>query len=234
MGRFKHDEVSHYGGSGSSGYFSLKDNGDTAQVRFMYNGIDDVDGYAVHQVEIDGRRRWVNCLRDYNSPVDDCPFCREKKFQSAKLFVPIFNEDTGKVEVWERGKTFFGTIGGLIARYSNTDTPFVSQVFEIERQGKKGDQTTKYGIYPVGQPDDTTLEDLPELPNIIGGIVLDKSADDMEYYLETGEFPPEENEEFEGRASRNERSQRREPQEPRRAERRTPANNRGNRRRDAF
>ena len=189
--RFRHDEVDRYGGQGGSGYFSLKDNGDIAQVRFMYNGIDELEGYAVHEVEIDGKKRWVNCLRDYNSPLDDCPFCRERKFQTAKFFIPIYNLDENKVQIWERGKKFASQMTSLMSRYSNADVPFCSQVFEIERQGKKGDTSTTYGIFPVGSADNTTLDDLPELPTILGSVVLDKSAEDMEYYLEAGSFPPE-------------------------------------------
>ena len=156
-------------------YFSLKDDGHVARVRFMYNNIDDIEGYAVHEVEVDGRKKYVNCLREYNSRLDDCPFCKAKKFQSAKLFIPLYNIDEDKVQIWERGKTYFSIISGLFARYSSADTPLVSQVFEIERNGKKGDTATRYGIFPVGQPDDTTLEDLPEVPAILGTQILDKS-----------------------------------------------------------
>ena len=220
MGRFRADEVDNYGGSGGGGYFSLKDDGDAARVRFMYNGIDDLEGYAVHEVEIDGRKRYVNCLRDYNSPIDDCPFCRERNRQVAKLFIPVYNVDEDKMQVWERGKKYFAKMTSLISRYANADTPFCAQMFDIERHGKKGDTATQYEIYPVGTADKTTLDDLPERPVILGGLVLDKTADDMEYFLEAGYFPPEdqparrrgrrEDAESSGRSdSREERSERR-------------------------
>lgn len=232
MGRFRADEADNYGGSGGGGYFSLKDDGDTARVRFAYNSIDDLEGYAVHEVEIDGRKRYVNCLRDYNSPIDDCPFCRERNRQVAKLFVPVYNIDEDKMQVWERGKKYFAKMTSLISRYSNADTPFCGQVFDVERHGKKGDTSTQYEIYPVGSADGTTLEDLPELPKILGGVVLDKTAEDMEYYLEEGYFPPEDTQpvrrggaprsaERDSREERSERSSRRE------VGRRTP-NRRGN------
>ena len=179
MGRFRADEADNYGGSGGGGYFSLKEDGDTARVRFAYNSINDLEGYAVHEVEIDGRKRYVNCLRDYNSPIEDCPFCRERNRQVAKLFVPVYNIDEDKMQVWERGKKYFAKMTSLISRYSNADTPFCGQVFDVERHGKKGDTSTQYEIYPVGSADGTTLEDLPELPKILGGVVLDKTAEDV-------------------------------------------------------
>ena len=213
MARFKHDEVDHYGGQGGAGYFSLKNDKDVATVRFMYGDIDDVEGYAVHQVEVDGKKRYVNCLREYNQPIDDCPFCKAKQFQTAKLFIPLYNVDEDRVQVWERGKKFFSKISSICARYGNGD--LVSHKFEIERNGKAGSTQTTYEIYEVGQ-DSTTLEDLPDIPEVVGGIVLDKSAEDMEFYLENGYFPPEGDEMPIRRRNTEE-----EPE--RRSERRTPA-----------
>lgn len=219
MARFKHDEVDHYGGQGGAGFFRLENDKDVATVRFMYNGIDDVEGYSVHTIELDGKKRYVNCLRNYNDPIDKCPFCREKMFTAAKLFIPIYDETDGTVKVWERGKKFFGKISNVCARYNNT----VSHTFDVQRLGKAKDVSTTYEIYETGQ-DDTTLEDLPDLPVILGGFVLDKSADDMEYYLQEGQFPPEDDEPVRRRPSSN-------SADSDRATRRTPANNR---RREAF
>lgn len=220
MARFNTETADKYGGQGGAGYFSLKNDKDVARVRFMYNGIDDVEGYAVHQVEIDGKKRYVNCLREYNEPKDKCPFCREGMFTTAKLFVPLYNVDEDKVQVWERGKKFVAKISSICARYPNV----VSHVFEIERNGKKGEQTTTYEIYEVDK-DETTLEDLPEASNPLGTIVLDKSADDMDFFLDNGYFPPDGDEvPVRRRSSRSEESA-----GEIRSTRRTPAN-----RREAF
>lgn len=222
MARFNTETADKYGGQGGAGYFSLKNDKDVARVRFMYNGIDDVEGYAVHQVEIDGKKRYVNCLREYNEPKDKCPFCREGMFTAAKLFVPLYNVDEDKVQVWERGKKFVAKISSICARYPNV----VSHVFEIERNGKKGEQTTTYEIYEVDK-DSTTLEDLPEITDPLGTIVLDKSADDMEFFLDNGYFPPDGDEVPVRR--RSSKAEEQPVQEERRSTRRTPAN-----RREAF
>lgn len=220
MARFNTETADKYGGQGGAGYFSLKNDKDVATVRFMYNGIDDVVGYAVHQVEIDDKKRYVNCLREYNEPKDKCPFCRENKFTTAKLFIPVYNIDQDRVQIWERGKKFISKISSICARYPEV----VSHKFEIERNGAKGDTSTTYEIYEVGK-DDTTLEDLPEAQEILGTIVLDKSADDMEFFLDNGYFPPEGDD-----APVRRRSSRQEEEPPfdedrqdRRGSRRTPA-----------
>ena len=191
MARFNAETAENYGGNGGHGFFSLANDKDTARVRFMYNGIEDLQGYAVHEVEIDGRKRYVNCLREYNESVDNCPFCADHRFQLANLYVPLYVLDekgNGEVKLWERGKKFIAKISSICSRYPN----LVSHIFEIERNGKKGEQTTTYEIYEVDQ-DDTILEDLPEVPEIVGGVVLDKSYEDMEYYLDKGVFPEESN-----------------------------------------
>ena len=218
MARFKADEVDNYGGQGGTGFFYLKEDKEVAHVRFMYSGIEDVEGMSVHEVEINGKKRYVNCLREYSDPIDKCPFCRAKKYTSAKLFVPLYDVDTGNVKIWERGKKFFGKMSSICYRYKDT----VSHVFEIERNGKKNDTSTTYEIYEI-EHDDTKLEDLPDLPVILGGLVLDKSADDMEYYLQEGQFPPEDDELVVRRRPSSESVER---------TRRTPAN--GNYRREAF
>ena len=203
MARFRAEEIDRYGGQGGGGYFSLKNDGDVADIRFLYNDIEDVDGISVHRVEVDGKNRYVNCLREYNDPLDACPFCRERMYTTAKLFIPVYNIDEDKVQVWERGKKFFSKLSSLCSRYPN----LVSHVFEVERNGKPGDTQTTYEIYEK-EKDDTTLEDLPEAPSALGGVVLDKTAEDMEAFLETGYFPPEGGDVVPRRRNRNDREER--------------------------
>lgn len=227
MARFNAETAENYGGNGGHGFFSLANDKDTARVRFMYNGIEDLQGYAVHEVEVDGRKRYVNCLREYNELIDNCPMCAAQRFQVAKLYIPLYviDERTGKGEIklWERGKKFIAKLSSICSRYPN----LVSHIFEIERNGKKGEQTTTYEIYEVGQ-DDTILEDLPEVPEILGGVVLDKTAQEMEHYLDYGEFPSTEQPTERRAESRREEVTRRTPANTNRREVESP------RRREAF
>lgn len=184
MARFKVTDSDKYGNN-SANYFSLKNDKDVARVRFMYRKVEDVEGVAVHKVNIDGRDRYVNCLRSYDEPLSKCPLCESGSFQLARFYIPMYDTDEKTVKIWERTKKFGARISSLCARYPD----LVSHIFEVERNGKAGDKNTQYEIYEVSQ-DDTKLEDLPEIPNVIGTMVIDASADDMNYYLDTGEFPP--------------------------------------------
>lgn len=219
MAKFNAKDADNYGGQGGGGFFSLKNDKDVATVRFMYNTLGDVEGYAVHEIELDGKKRYVNCLREYNEPLDVCPLCAAKYKVLAKVFVHVYDEETQEVKVWDRGKTFFSKLSSLCARYN----PLVSTPFEIERNGKKGDTSTTYETYAL-QTDDITLDDLPEVPELLGSLILDKSADELDYFLDTGIFEGDEEEE-EAPPARNPRADRRasQPAEQNAVRRRTPS-----------
>ena len=106
----------------------------------------------------------------------------------------------------------------ICSRYSNSDTPLCAHEFYIEKKKKKGDTSTTYEFFEVSK-DNTTLEDLPEVPNPLGGLVLDKSAEDMDFYLESGYFPPDGDDEDEQPVRRRESRDRDRDDAPRR---RTP------------
>lgn len=188
MGRFGANEADNYGGSGGSSFFQLKNDGDVAKVRFLYNSMEDVLGYAVHEIEVDGKRRYVDCLRSYDEPKSACPLCAANNMQKAKMYIPLYDVDEKEVKIWERGKNFIPKISSLCARYSNADIPLVAQTFEIERHGKPRDTNTTYEIFPVGQPDNKRLEDFPEPPEVLGSIILQKTASEMDEYLNNGSF----------------------------------------------
>lgn len=184
MAKFGVGDADRYGG-GSGKFFSLKGDGDKALVRFMYNTIDDVECMAIHEIEINGRRVAVDCLREYNQPREDCPFCEAGLKQVAKVFIPIYNVDSEEPQIWERGKSYLKDLSSLCTRYK----PLVATPIEIERVGAPGDTNTKYDRYPQ-ESDETTLEDLPEALDIFNeDIVKQVSFDDMNYYLDHGKLP---------------------------------------------
>lgn len=232
MPRFSFEDADKYGSSGSkSSYFSLKDDGDTAKVHLLGNDMNDFPGYAVHRVPIGDGFRYVNCLREAGEPKDVCPFCAEGSHDPdiskvwAKLFIPLYNIEDDEVQIWERGKSFFKELSQYCAH-----TPHVSEaVTEVTRSGKKGDTSTTYRLYELKEKDDFNMEDVADdMPEVLGTIILDKTAEEMEYYLSHESFPDSvsennrrddarrpQREESEGRESRARRGE-----EPRRRPRR--------------
>jgi len=192
MARFNVANADNYGGQGGGGYFSLKEDKETAQVRFLYDTVDDIEGFAVHEIPDKNSnspyaKKSVNCLREYGAPVDDCPFCKAGKPVKVKYFVPIWNIKENRMQTWERGKKFGGRLSSMCSRYPHLYT----HIFEIERQGASGSTETQYEIWETGQTD-VKLEDFGEIQNPLGSHVLDKSAEDMQYYLDRGSFMDDE------------------------------------------
>lgn len=195
MARFNANDAENYGGQGGGGFFSISEDKGIKRVRFLYNNEDDIEGFSVHEVEVGEKKRYVNCLRTYKDPVDMCPFCREHYKTQVKLLIPVYNVDEEQCQIWDRGKKMFEKMSALCSRYAKKEN-LVQHIFEVERHGKPKDTGTTYEIFEVDM-DDTQLDDFEDIPKLLGGLVLDKSAEDMEYYIGEKQFPPEDDEEEE-------------------------------------
>lgn len=177
------DSEKYFSGSGSD-WFQLKNDGDVARVQFMLNSIDDIPIFSTHRVKVGDKERYVDCLRNPNDPIDVCPFCAAGMPAKAVRFIVMFQHDDNKVKIWERGRQFISKLQGLINRYN----PLEDKVFEIERHGKAGDTGTKYEIYPLDGVDSVNMDDI-EMPELEGSLILQKTPEEMEAYLDTGRFP---------------------------------------------
>ena len=190
MAKFGINDADNYGGNGA-GYFTLKDDGDSAVVRFMYNTVDDIEGYAVHRVDVgNGRNRYVSCLReDYNQPMDDCPLCANRNFQQAKFFFNVFDCETEEAKLWERGKNI---LKSLIPVLNQIQGPICGTPIRITRRGVSGDMNTRYD-FELLAPDGMTMEDLPEATDPMEAVILTFSTDELNTYVRTGRLPGMEN-----------------------------------------
>lgn len=195
MARVKFDEMEKFVVKKANRWFSIKDDHDVARVRFMFNDLNDLP-IRVHNVKVGDIYQSVACLRDYNDPVHKCPLCESGNNPAVKLFIPLVEEDDDNVKFWQRPQSFGSKISSQFTRYKD----FPSHVFEVERLGKAGDMKTTYELYEVDK-DNTRLSDY-EVPDAIGTVVLDKTAQEMRDFLETGSFDNESQEENR-RESRN-------------------------------
>lgn len=183
MARINYEESEKYQQS-QSDWFQLKDHGDCARVQFLFDDMNGLDIFACHTVKVGDKDRYVDCLRKYDDPIDMCPLCASGFPVKPVRFVTMYQHDDQKVKIWERGKQFITKVQGLMARYS----PLSNFVFEIERFGAKGSKETKYDIFPMQNIDPVDLSQV-EKPELLGGLILDKNAQEMEVYLQTGNFP---------------------------------------------
>lgn len=186
MARINANDMEKYQ-TGENNFFKLDDDGKFATVQIMAKNLDDLDVFSVHEVETDKYKKLVDCVREsYDSPVDDCPLCSAGIQRKSVLVLFLFDHETQTVKIWQRGPKFLKKIEMLCSRYENLE----DVVIDIERRGKKGDWGTTYEILPRPdvEPYDLSEVEKPSLDKLI----LEKSADDMQYYLDNNKFPDDE------------------------------------------
>lgn len=189
MAKFGLDKAEFYGGQGGGGFLSFKHR-ETARIRLLYNSVSDVEGYAVHNVELGGKKRYVDCLCGADGDKSKCPLCMAGFFTEVRYFVPVFDEDTGAVLTWDRGRTYGKILRNLFRDYA-AEKPLTSTCFRVTREiNVQG--FPFYSITPEFT-DDTTASDLPDYnANVYGKLVLVKTAEEMQNYLDYGDFYGEE------------------------------------------
>lgn len=187
--KFNVTEIDNYS-QDTAGYFSLKNDGDSCRVRVLFENVNDVEGFCVHQVRLKtGGFRYVDCLREYSDPMDMCPLCSsgvedDRKLRT-KLWIPLYKVETGEIVFWERGKDFWKKV--LYPLMVEKGEPFCGYTFSIVRHGEANDINTTYEFIEESV-DDTTLDDFDEVPNPVGTMILQKTYEELEKFIKTRTF----------------------------------------------
>ncbi len=189
MGRINYEDVDKYGNNSDTEFLKLQNDGDMITAQLMISDMEDVDIFACHSVVVgkwdDGndKTRFVNCLRNYDEPLDVCPLCAVGLKTQVVMMLAMVDTQDGKIKIWNRGKTFVPKIKNFVNRWGDMRMKPV----DIIRNGKKGDTRTTYDIQiSPSEPIDISEYEKPEF---LGGYIMDKNADEMQAYLDTGSFP---------------------------------------------
>ena len=183
----------------SVSYFALKNDGDEAVVRFIYDNPNQFDLLTVHTVQIDGKYKKVSCLRTPMEPLNKCPLCEKGDKLQQKFFVKLIeyvrDEKTNQIipvaKVWERPASYSKVLNGYFSEvYILSDC-----IFKIKRHGAKGDMNTTYDTIPanpqVYKPE-YYVKDFSAFDNYkLSYIVMEKSYSDLAQFVTTGTFPEE-------------------------------------------
>lgn len=128
-------------------FFVLPNDGDYADVVFLYKSINDVLVGDVHYISTPSYKGYAFCTGN------GCPACNYPTQSGRgirldhKIFIPLYNIQKNKIEFWDRS-TFFEQV-----LHKSVFNPFPDPsqaVFRITRRGEAGSRDTKYEIMPVG------------------------------------------------------------------------------------
>ena len=186
MAKVSIEEAAKFSG-GSNVFFSLKEDKEKKLVRFLYKTVNDIDSYLVHQVKVDGKNRWVDCLKNPSDPESKCPLCDAGYKKDARSFILVWDEKEEAAKLWERSASW---VDRNLVPVLNcvTSEEIVGTVFKVVRSGKRGDKDTTY-LLMLQNSDDVKMEDLQEELPATDMTILKKTPEEMEQFIETGEFP---------------------------------------------
>lgn len=202
MPKISVEEVSSYvqKGEGSGiGFFSLKNDKDFAYVRILHEKKSDFDIQVIHRIQINGKDRNVSCLRTSKDPIDVCPLCNKGEKVGVRFYVHLLQYSKDEAGKWKGEHKVFERSSKWIEKileYATTYQPLHETVFKVIRIGKSGDLKTDYSFMPipnVSNEYEYFEDDLEFAPVNETQIVLEKTADQLKYYLSYGKFPDEGN-----------------------------------------
>ena len=197
-------------GSAKVGYFKLKNDGDIAIARINLSSTDEFSFAAIHTIGINGKWMKVGCLSPFGMNNGSCPLCNAHSTNpkgaiskaSKKMFIPMLvsyrdpNAATGYTApapvIWDRPAAFSRELANKLMIAGDLRNTLVL----ITRNGKAGDMQTTYSMdilpaeHPVFKPD-MIPADFSAFNNfnIARHSYWEKTAEEIQAYLTTGQFP---------------------------------------------
>lgn len=188
------------------GFFKLKNDGDEAFIRINVGSLDDLQFATVHQLGAAQRWMKISCLNEVGSYSDNCPLCKKvadgdttigkaSKKVYVQLLVAYRDTATGGLQkeqpvIWERPAGFSREIATLLRDY---DGDLRKHVFKVTRNGAAGSKQTAYSISYIPNFDklEVVSNDFSAFTNfnIAKHSYWEKTIEEIEAFLETGEFP---------------------------------------------
>lgn len=143
--------VESYNEARFGGFFLLRNDGDFADVVFMYRNKDDVLVADTHYVKGSDYSGYVHCCGR------GCPACSKGIRVQTKLFIPVYNINEKKIQFWDRTMRFEPQLMNDV--FKNFPDPS-NYVFRITRHGQAGSVDTTYEIQAIGRNNIMSYSDI--------------------------------------------------------------------------
>lgn len=163
------------------GLFLLRNDGDYADVIFLYRSLDDVLIADTHYIKSADYSGYVHCCGR------GCPACAKGIRVQNKLFIPVYNLTSNQIEFWDRSVRFENQLStDVFEKYPNPS----EYVFRITRHGAAGDISTTYQITAVGRNTSESYDAILKkfnikMPDHYSNIVREYSAAELGHMMNT-------------------------------------------------
>lgn len=164
---------------GYDNYFSLRNDGDSADVIFLYRNTSDVLVADAHYIKSNDYTGYVHCCGR------GCPACGKGISVRNKLFIPMYNFNTSRIEFWDRNMFFENQLNqDVFGKFPNPS----EFVFRITRHGQARDVNTTYQIQAIGKNDtmpyDVVMSKFnTKVPDVYNNVIREFSAGELNLML---------------------------------------------------
>lgn len=171
--------VTQYNEERFGGLFMLREDGESKDVVFLYRNVDDVLIADTHYIKSPEYTGYCHCTGR------GCPACGKNIRVQTKLFIPLYDVETGEVLFWDRSARFEQQLmNDVLKKYPNPS----EFIFRITRNGAPNDVNTTYSIMAVAKntvKNYSTImaENHFQSPDFYSNICKDIPANDMHLYL---------------------------------------------------
>lgn len=167
-------------------FFTLRNDGDSADVIILYQSAKDVLVADCHYISSKGYSGYAHCLGD-NCPACNYPTKSGRGIRKdVAVFIPVFNISKNKIEYWQRSYKF---VDQVLTNSVFKNFPNPSEfVFHIVRHGAAGDQNTRYEIRAAARNNDYPYEKILSdfnisFPASYSTVCKELTYDEMDGYL---------------------------------------------------
>lgn len=172
------------------GYFLLRNDGDYADVVFLYQSVEDVLVADVHYIKSNEYSGYAHCCGSSAG----CPACAKGIRTQTKLFIPLYNIKDNEIQFFDRTMRFEPQLQqDVFSKYANPS----EFVFRITRHGEAGSVDTTYEIVAVGKNTMMPYAQIlanhnATMPEYYNTICKDLSAAELQRLVTAGDRPTNE------------------------------------------
>lgn len=162
------------------GMFRLVNDGEGADVVFLYQSMKDMLVAQAHYIKSADYSGYVHCCEN------GCPACSKGIRVQTKLFIPVYNIEKDEIQFWDRNMKFEPQMEqDVFNRFPNPS----EYVFRITRHGIPNDINTNYEIKAVGKNVNSSYSSIlakfnTKMPDAYSKIIKEVSISELSQMLQ--------------------------------------------------
>ena len=177
--------VQNYNEEKFGNFFLLRNDGDFADVIFLYEKPEDVLVADVHYLKAGDESGYAHCCGK------GCPACARGIRTQTKLFIPVYNIAEDKIQFFDRSMRFEPQLQqDVFSRFPNPS----EFVFRITRHGQAGSVDTTYEITSIAKNTvksyaQILVDNNASMPDCYSMVCKDLTPSQMQQMLQIGDNP---------------------------------------------